>query len=460
MGTSIGSVRSWTRTIMGAASLLLLAACAAGTGGGTQQPTGTDVTVNVVDSQGRPVNGSGAFQVGDDAWESVAPAATGEFELLVPEGETRFGFAVNCPSGLQGSSTKIIGFHATVDETTELLATCPSTFVGSATTIEGNYDATAFAATDSVQIYTDVADFFGPGATPSGPYGPITTSTGSDRTIVAVAENAASEPVAVRILRNQNVSSAATVNINFGAGDAVGSVATDDFTASVPAGFSPNISIALLPENGQLIFFESEATAAATPMPTVTTMAEDDLYAVIATADSGGTPSVTVGAIHLVDSFAGVDLDLPEPWTTTPGVTGTALPTFTDLRPLPNETDFRGHAVIYLWEGIPDLGPTPGIVGGALIQFFVSSGWLGADTSFEVPNLTSLPGFAGARPLSGEEASWIVGSIASNLDTSALLSSPAFPLGYSTGVITPVYPPRVEGAVTRVGLVQDTYTVP
>ena len=459
MGTSSRPVRAWRRVFGSIVSLLLLAACGSDTGGGTLPPTGTEIVVNVVDTQGRPLNGSGAFQYGEAAWESVAPAATGEFELLVPGDEKRFGFALNCPSGLQGSSTKVIGFHATVDESTELLVTCPSTFVGSATTIEGTYDATAFAAADSVDIYTDVSDFTGPAATPAGAYGPIASSAGAGRTVVAVAEDVTSEPVAVRIVRDQNLGSVATMNINFTAADAVGSVVTDDFTASVPGGFTPNVTVSLLPENGQFIFLASEGTAAATAMPTVN-RAGETLYAVSAAANNGGSPFVSVGAIHLVDTFAGLELDLPELWPTPPGITATALPTFTGLVPFPSEPDFRGHTLIFQWDGLPELGSAPGFVDGALIQFFVSNGWLGAETSFEVPNLTSLPGFAGARPLSGETASWIVGSVASNLGTSTLLSSPAFPLGYSTGVLTPLYPPRLAGAVSRVGLVEDTYTVP
>lgn len=438
----------------------LATACTSGAGGPTDpEPTGTLVTVNVVDTQGLSINGQGAYQTGDAAWTSVAPVETGTYEFRVPEDESRYGFAVNCPSGLQASSSKVLLYHATVEEATEILATCPVSFVGSATTVEGSFDATAVGG-DSVDVFTSLETASGASATPSGTYGPLAIPANSAGTVVAVADDASGVPVGVRIARSVNLASAGTLALNFTVGDAVGSVMGPDWSSSVPAGYSPYLGTSFTTPDSQVIGLGSVNSAASEPLPTVSSAQSGDLYLSISLADDGATPMTTFSTIQFQGSLTDLDVDLPDPWTVTPSIVGGALPTFTGLAELPNEPNFRGHMLIFLWSGIPNMPPAPGLAAGGLIQSFVTTAWRGSASTFQVPNLTAVPGFEGARALSGDEGAWISGAFSSSLDMAALLTSEPIPLAFTTGLVMPMYPPRVEGAVHRMGYVQGGFTVP
>lgn len=437
---------------------LATAACTSG-GTGTPTPTGTTVTVAVVDIAGNPVNGQAAAQVGDEAWSAAVPAEPGLYEVLVPTGEVRYGFIVNCPSGLQASSSKLMGYQATTAETDSLRVTCPLSLVGSTTTVEGNFDATALGA-DTVEIGTDVDRFFGPAATPAGAYDPLATTTGNDRTVLGIAYDASNDVIGLKVVRNLDIASPVNVNMTFAGGDAVGSFLTPDWSATVPVGYTASTSLSLVPENGQAFGIGSESTAMPVSLPTFPGMQGDDMYVMGSFASNGGSPDIQVATLQTRTALAGVDLDVPSPWTSTPDVVGSALPTFTGLTPLPSEPSFRGHMVAFSWDGIPPVSGWPNLSSSGLIHLFVTDGWLDGSTEYATPDITGIAGFEGAKPLSGEEIFWVVVSVASSLDFPAFLSSTPLPQAFSTGIYGTAYPPHVPGVVNRIALTQGTYNAP
>lgn len=449
----------WNLALRLAMLMMAAAAILTSCGQGPVEPLGTEVTVHVVDTQGYSVNGQGAFQLGTGSWESLAPQSTGTFVFSVPDETSRYGFAVNCPSGLQSSSTKALVYQLTVEEATEIRATCPVSFVGSATTVEGSFDATtAFATADSVQFMTELDSetvFAG-----TGTYGPLTAPAGSSQSLVAVAEDASSVPVAVKVLRDLNLTEATTLNVTFAAGDAVGSTTTPDFSTTVPTGWNANMGFNFIAEGNQFVSLASASDAAATTVPTVANIQAGDLYLVSSSATESVPPDRTVATVQFHSSPSSIDFDLPEPWSVVPNATVAVLPTFSGLTDLPNEPNFRGQFMAYLWDGIPDVTGTPTFGGQALIQIFASTGWLDGNTTYATPDLTGVAGFQGAKPLTGESTSYIIGSMASNLTMEELLTGPALPFGYDTGFVMPFYPPIVDGAINRIAFVQGFYTVP
>ena len=437
----------------------LVPACSNQAANGGQPTAGTPVTVQVVDTAGHPVVGPAAAQLGDGGWLSIVPTSVGAYELVVPEGASRYGFAVNCPSGLQASSTKMVMFQATVEEATELLATCPRSFVGATTTVEGNFDASALGAS-YVRVVTDRDAFEGPPSTPTGSYGPLVTTAGQDRTVVAAAYNSIDNVLGLKPVRNLDLSAAANVNPTFSLADSILGFNTPDFSASVPPGFSPEVGVNVVFAPGISVNTWRASTSSVTTGRLLPNLDPDDTHLLFASATDSGPPLIQTLAVAYVDDPVGVDLDLPQLPAQTTTVVGTALPTYLDLSPIPNDPDFRGHSLVFAWDGIPPHDPFPNLDSDAFIHAFVTAGWLGAGSQYEIPDLTDLPGFAGAKALSGESASWLATSVASDMSTQALLSTPAYPRGWDTALFGAFPPPIVEGTVSRLVIVGDAFAVP
>ena len=451
--------RSYATAASAAVLTLMLTACPSTPADVT--PAGIRVAVEVVDSFGASVNGQAAFQVGDAPWQALQSEATGSYELHVPQGEDRYGFTVNCPTGLQASSTKAMTIQATTDETTELRVTCPLSFVGSVTNVEGPYDATALGGADHVDVYSDVVADPGPGGVTAGAYGPIPQTVGAGRTIVGVANDAGGRPIALEIVRDLNLSMNAVVSVVFDLDDTLGLWTTPSFDDSVPAGWSPSVQVGFIAERGGLLILHAESTSSSTLAQFHVSQAQPgDLYLVLSSATQGFAPGISVGSFQLLASIDDLDLTLPQPWTVQPGVIPAPLPTFTGLAGLPSHPDIRGHVLLLEWDPILDEAPNPWVGPDAAWQFFVSAGWLGAATEYEPPDLTSLPGFPGAKPLGGESVGWMVGTVASTASTHTLLTSEAFPMGLESGHRTPLFPPLVEGIVNHISIIEDAFTAP
>jgi hypothetical protein len=424
------------------AGLMVLTAC-------PTTPSGIKVTVNVSDSQGNPVTGqAAAYQTGAGAWQALAPSGSGVYTFTVPSGETRYGVTINCPTGLQASSMKATTYQATTTEATALKVFCLLAFSGSATKVSGNYDLSAVTGT-SLSLYSDTEQKSFSGVT--GSY-ETSSTVGSNRELVAIAQGAGGY-VGVKVLRGLNITAPTVLNINFTAADVFATGVVSDFSASVPTGFSAGFGSYFLSSSGAYAAFLGNTSATSGSYKKVPNTVPGDLHWVYASASGSGgrqVAQIKVRANPGTESIA-----LPAPMPTGTAVTLSRLPTFPTSH-LVSDPDFRGYAVLYIWEGLP------GVTGGssAIWQTFLSKGWMGSITSYTLPDLTSLPGFGGAKPLSGEQASYIFGALLSNQAVSALLNSNPVSLGYATGLLNPLYPPRVDGTDVRWAILQGNFTVP
>ena len=452
----MGDHKRWRNALVVAISVPLLSACPSPQ---TSGPPSTSVTFEVVDSLGSPVAGQAAYQAADGLWASLQATEPGVYAFPVPNDDGRYGFSVNCPSGLLASSTTAFTYQLTLEETTQARVTCPLTFVGSMSTVEGSYDASVVNA-DRVDVHTGIGFDTGLGGSAVGTFGPISIAAGSDRIVMGIAYNAASVPVAMHIVRDVSVTSATSLDLVFEFHEGLTPLTTPSFSASVPAGYDPRVGVAFSASPSSYVQLYSDETSASAQAPLgVADLRPGDLYLIRSSATQGAAPQTTVGTMQFQPSLGEVDLMLPEPWTAAPTVSGSALPTFLGLRRLPSEADTRAHVLVASWDGILD-GPIGIVSPDAMWQFVVSDGWLDGEEAYSVPDLTALPGFLGARPLTGETVSWTIGTVASNLDTRALLTGPAHPLGLESGIYSPLFPPRVAGAVNRVAFVQGSYVVP
>lgn len=424
------------------AGLMVLSAC-------STTPSGTKVTVNVSDSQGNPVTGqAAAYQTGAGAWQALAPSASGVYTFTVPSGETRYGVTINCPTGLQASSMKATTYQATTTEATALKVSCLLAFSGSAAKVSGSYNLSAVTGT-SLALYSDTEQKFFSGTT--GTY-EISSTVGSNRELVAIAQGA-SGYVGAKVLRGLNITAPTVVNITFDAADVFATGVVSDFSASVPSGFSAGFGSYFLSSSGAYAASLGSTSATSGSYNKLPNTVPGDLHWVYASASESGGRQVThikVRANPGTESFA---LPAPFPSGTTP--TLSRLPTFPTTH-LVSDPDFRGYAVLYLWEGLP------GVTGGnsAIWQTFLSRGWMGSTASYTLPDLTSLPGFGGAKPLSGEQANYFFGALLSNQAVGVLLNSSPVSLGYATGLLHPLYPPRVDGTDVRWAILQGNFTVP
>jgi hypothetical protein len=424
------------------AGLLLLTAC-------PTTPSGTKVTVNVTDSQGNPVTGqAAAYQTGAGAWQALAPSASGVYTFTVPSGETRYGVTINCPTGLQASSMKATTYQATTTEATTLKVSCPLSFSGSAAKVSGSYNLSAVSG-NSLRLGSDTGEQFFSGT--SGPY-ETSSTVGSNRELVAIAQGA-SGPVGVKVLRGLNITAPTVVNLTFTAADVFATGVVSDFSASVPTGFSVNFGSYFLSSSGAYAAFLGSTSAASGSYRKVPSTVPGDLHWVYASADGPSGGEVAHIKVRANPGTEGFALPAPFPSGTTP--TLSRLPTFPTTH-LVSDPDFRGYAVLYLWEALP------GVTGAsrALWNTFLSQGWLGSTSSYTLPDLSGLPGFGGAKPLSGESAGYTLGAVLSNQAVGVLLNSSPTSLGYTTGVAHPLYPPRVDSIDVKWAIISDNFTVP
>ena len=439
--------------------LLVVPACTNAPAAGDAE-TGTPILVRVVDTGGNAVNGQAVAQIGGTGtWKAIMPLAVGEYEFIIPEGESEYGVYVSCPSGLQASSAKIAGFQLTTEEATEVLATCTRSLSGSTSTIEGIYDASAVGG-DRVSLFTGLDEFQGPAATPTGAFGALVTTVGADTTLVATAQDASGNTLAIKALRGLDTSVPVTANVTFSTSDLIDPVNVPDFSSSVPAGHTPGVGLAVVVEPGVEVATSAVQTASSTTLRAFPNLQPGDTHVLYATATASGAPTTAVSTVVVRDELSGVSLDLPTLGPVVPSVVPTALPTFTGLAPLGGSPAFRGHGLVLGWNGIPSHEPFPNLDGYALIRVFLSDGWLGGATSYSMPDLTAFSGFLGAKPLPGDVATWFSIATASTMSTQELVSSQAYPRGWESGQYGIYPPPVVEDSVSKFVLVYEDFVVP
>lgn len=378
----------------------LLAAC----GGGS--PSGITVEIVVTDTYNNFVNPlAAAKQVGTGAWQGLQPSETGLLKLQVPSGETRYGVAINCGLGLGLGSVQLArAYQLTTAEATRIHAVCPMTN-GNFSKIAGTVN-TGLGAGSKYKILTSFSE---DSAQPSGSTYELYMPSRPNAEIIVLGLNSSDVLQRARIVRGLNTTSNLPgQNFTLTAGDAVTPQTVNPF--SIPAGFTGSYNIRF--RSKQNVYAKvGSGTAAGGSYAVIPSASSDDLFFATAGASTGlGEPERNVSQTRSFSTPSALTFSLPAEWPSSYTVTPAALPSFTNLTHLSSDPQFRAYQILLVSSPF------------GLLGIHLSKGWLAGNTSYTVPDLSSVSGFA-SRPYSGDEVRWMVRAVVANKPQGDLLSS-------------------------------------
>ena len=318
--------------------------------------------------------GSGSWQVPDDV-TSFAFTATGAYEV-----------AVRC-----GDDTAIWSVTKADTETVDLSCPAPPPSPISFTV---TYNVTAVSgATQTVLFYNNNAKS---DVTTSGTFN-VTDGAPGTQDLVLVALDGTATPIAARMV-TINASDGGSYDITMTASDTanvVSSGSVGDFSAQIPSGWPGGMAaVGTLTPNGTLVEggFMTEAGG---PYTAFAGGDYDFLYVV--TSDVSGTKTLIYSA---ASTAPGAAFAVSLPATMEATVNTDAFPTVVGLSMA--DPDLRLFTVSVKWSS------------SRSINVMITPAFLGSSNAYTVPDLSSLPGFAGFGPASGD---------AVRVDTAAFMSS-------------------------------------
>ena len=414
--------------------------------GGCNQQKGTEVTVRLVNQWGTPATATVIYQVGDGEWKLAAQKEYGVYSFVVPPGETRYGVSTNCIPGISFLST--FGFFTTyqltTDDATAVTFSCLNLSDQKFTEVTLNWDVSAVGG-DRMRWVTLIED---------------DDDTTSPDTVAAVT--GAQQPfLFLAYLNNTSFSSLEgvrfgrfdvdpydTLDVTFTAGDApaLGAVSGP----ATPTGFA-DCELDAVFATPEGLWADNLADGGGSPCTgsfvKIPGAGSGDVYAIQANyQDFANDRSLISTVFPEAAGIGDVTLPaLPAPWPTSYSVTAAALPTFDLNHPDGNAT---GYMVLY---GTTTAGGGP----FAFWQVFISPNWLGSATQYTLPDLTDVPDFGGLKPLSGDDAMWMVAAFFSDRPIGDWLSSTSW---VPTG--GPVVMPIVPGARMTAAGIDGDFTVP
>ena len=376
---------------MGLASLT---ACGSGGKPGSNQ-LGTTITASF---SGQTLPQAVAYQVGMTGTFQTIGLSDSTATFTLPSGTDAYGVAYICPTFLDGyyfSNTSII--QATTADTTSLALSCPS-LLGA---VNATYDVSAIPGVLSVDLYAGYLSTETNGTTGSVEVSGIPTGT-VDVALVARGSNG---PIGVQIQRGVTVASLNNTNITFPpmtTADEVGTSAPVSVTGvpsgATTSGFATKYNTA----GGLSIDFNSLSPSSHPTVPSSQSHAGD--YYLI--EGIGILPYQVVTSEITANATSAVTVKLPAPLSSTPAPTPAAYPTFQV-----NTSGFTVAGPVVNSAAI-QYQLTPGIENPFYnVYAYVTQSWLGANTTFTVPNLSTVAGFAAAPP-SGLQEDWIFYSTA------------------------------------------------
>ncbi len=357
--------------------------------GSGASPTGITVTASFA---GSTAPTAVAYQAGTTGTFQTLALSGKSVSFTLPSGTDAYGFAYTCPTFLDGylySNTSVI--QATTSDTTSLSLACPSQSGG----INANFDASAIPGATSVLLY--VGYYSDQTFQTSGSVSLSGIPTGTfDVALVAWGANGA---LALQIQRGISISGY-TPTLTFPpmtAADELGTapinITNVPFAAS-SSGFSTTYNTSgglsiILPGSFNGLSQSTYPTAPASQSQ------PGDFYLIQAVAN---LPTQSITAFLSSSTASPLTVALPSPLNSVTAPTAAAFPTF--------NANTSGFTV-------------PGtVVNSAQIQFqttpsptstyynvytYVTQSWLGANTTFTVPNLSTLSGFPPAPPSGGTE---------------------------------------------------------
>ena len=319
-----------------------------------------------------------AEQIGTGAW-AAASLQNNQLSLALPQGTTTYSIAYVCPTEMgMGPLNNEYIIQATVQDGTAYSQTCfnnPTT--GSAT---GSVDASAIAGTATVVIYG--AGLFQTSVTGATGTFNATLENGIND-IAAVAFDASSHILAVKIVRSQTVPGAVNGGntITFAASDAV----TQQTIAitNIPAGFNPAPAVSAEYETANHTFFYLNGSSSTQYAVVPSTEAHSGDYYSFSANDAGGTHQA-IFVFQNATTAGAATLPLPTPLAYA-APAAAAFPSF-NL----SYSGFSGDAAIAYSANIQWFVNTSTL---ELITVTATSAYQNGATTLAIPNLTGISGF-------------------------------------------------------------------
>lgn len=378
--------------LLAAMALTSLTACGGGSTNGSAG--GTTVTASFASW---PMPRAVAYQVGTTGRFQKLALSGSSVSFTLPVGTSAYGFAYICPTfvAVNAYSNESI-IQATTTDTTSLSLSCPS--------LSGNISATFDVSGIPGATKTRLCEGYWSDemSGTSGVQGLLGVPTGKfDVALVAVSAN--NTALGIQIQRGVNVTGSTSIAFPpMTAADELGSAPAS--ITNVPSGATAGFNTTYQTSGGLSAILPVSYTTGVpqTTYPTVPSSQSQsgDFYLIHAVASFPNYPFLPSGAPRATvssDTASAVTAALPSPLSSPPTApTAAAFPTFNAIA---SGFTATGTVVNSSWTQFQ----TSSTVYNTYT--YVTQTWLGANTTFTVPDLSTLTGFAPAPP-SGVREFW------------------------------------------------------
>ena len=374
--------------LLAAMALTSLTAC----GGGAMEGGGAMGTTVTASFAGATMPSAVAYQSETTGTFKALALSESSVSFTLPSGTSAYGFAYICPTfvAVNAYSNESI-IQATTTDTTSLSLACPSL----SGNVSATFDVSAIPGATQTwlcegywidQMYGTSGALFLPGV-PTGTF---------DVALVAVGDNNAA--LAMQIQRGVNVTSSTSIAFPpMTAADELGSAPAS--ITNVPSGAAADFETTYQTSGGLSALLPVSYTTGVpqSTYPTVPSSQSQsgDFYLIQAGANLAA-PSESLFALVSSSAASAVTATLPSPASSVTPPTAAAFPTFNAIAAgftvagtLVNSswTQFQTSSTVYN------------------TYTYVTETWLGTNTTFTVPDLSTLAGFAPA-PSSGGLEFW------------------------------------------------------
>jgi hypothetical protein len=355
------------------------------------------VGVDIFDLSGNRQNPlAAAIQVGNGNWTPVTPLSLGRIEYDVPAGESRVGVMIRCSMDLVRS------LHFTLTEADNVRVECdnnsdPKVNIGVAWT---GVDALFMgAASYSVTVH-GASGTIGSGSGANG--GTTIPNQPAVLSDLLVAGRADGIVVGVRLMRDVTLQNGMTYSFPFEAADRGAAATVDPFT--VPGGYSGGF-VALLASPRAIVDLGFGTNAGGVYYTAPSSLSGVQYL-------GGGFATVAGSQIAHFQARAEamtLSFNLPDPWDS---FTPPTLRTFNGLDS--SDPDLANYNF-----SLVRTSPSPSIGWGGI----VTPGWLGASTSYTVPDPSGLSGFEDFVFNTGDMVNYAVERVRSSLPLNETLDA-------------------------------------
>lgn len=392
----VGSNR-FVAALLGAMVLSSLADC-----GGNSMATGAGAAV-AVSFRGDTMPSAVAYQAGTTGTFKTLAISGSSVSFALPTGTAAYGFAYVCPTFSAGgvgpfSNESVI--RATTTDTTSLSLACPS-LPGS---VNATFDVAAIPGATSTILYIGSQSNEMSGTSGSQRVSDIPNGT-FDVALVAIGAKGA---LAIQIQRGVKVTSSTSIAFPpMTASDELGNAPAT--LTNVPAGTTGGFSTTYNTSGGlsAILPVLSKTTPSSYSTVPSSQSQSGDFYLIDAGADLTTQPSESLRALLSSTTASAVTVALPSPSNSLAGPAAAVFPTFNA-----NTSGFsvKGTMVNSSWTQFQTPAGNHTIYN---MYTYVTKTWLGANTTFTVPDLSALTGFAPAPP-SGQREFWNLYSTAAS----------------------------------------------